>query len=287
MLAVALAKNLKTLKPRCIRIKENFFRLNQALSALEALRQTKVNLVELNQWLVKRLISLQIKPKVPLPTLYLAGKRGLVKAINRFDFDYPVHFASYAQTWVKHELRKQTTPPRQIQSISPSTEAYTFGDISLWSLIELANGTTNFPPKVNPIDLQTRVKNIQEVHYGLSLLPSRERRMLMLRCCRPKRTFLSIGNEYKLSKERVRQLCNRSIKRLKSIQPPFPNVKSSDLNSVLFYIKTSKSFHHFAPQNVQTASTSPSFPLFPSIPQAKASYKVNVTSPSKVHQSTH
>lgn len=97
LLVLASAKNLETLKPRCIHIKRNFLLLNRALSALEALRQTKVEIIELNQSLVQKLISVYIRPKAFLPSLTLAGQRGLVKAINRFDFDYPVQFASYAR----------------------------------------------------------------------------------------------------------------------------------------------------------------------------------------------
>ncbi|MGP1918397.1 MAG: sigma-70 family RNA polymerase sigma factor [Candidatus Hodgkinia cicadicola] len=241
LLVLASAKNLETLKPRCVRIKENFSRLNQALSALEALRQTKVELVELNQRLVSNQISLYFRPKVMPSALLLAGKRGLVKAINRFDFDYPIHFASYARFWVKHELLKKPALPRPSALLNQPIITYTFGDIGLWPLIELANGTTTLPPKVSLTDLQVRTKNVREVYSALSLLSPRERRMLMLRCCRPKRTFLSIGEEYKLSKERVRQLCNRSIKRLKSTPLPVLNVEPLVANSVLFQIDTSKS----------------------------------------------
>lgn len=258
-IVTAMVKNFETLKPRCNRVKENFFRLTQALKALEALRQTKVEIVNLNQWLVKRLISSQTTSEVMLPAILNAGKRGLVKAIDRFDFDYPILFASYARMWVKHELLKKPSAVLRTSLTSPPAEVYTFGDISLKSLIELAKGVANFPPKVPSDDLQARRTNSREVHYGLSLLTSRERRMLMLRCCRPKWTLLAIGNDYKLSKERVRQLCNRSIKRLQSVQPPFPNIKPSDVNSIHFRIEINKSPHRFVSQNQQKTSPLPSY----------------------------
>ncbi|MGP1915924.1 MAG: sigma factor-like helix-turn-helix DNA-binding protein [Candidatus Hodgkinia cicadicola] len=255
LLVIASAKNLETLKPRCIHIKRSFILLNRALSALEALRQTKLEIIELNQRLVQKLISIYVRPPVALPSLYLAGKRGLIKAINRFDFDYPVQFASYARLWVKHELLKQFALPKRTPLPSQLITTYTFGDIGLWDLIELATGTTTPPPKVPLANFQTRIKNAQEVYSGLFLLTPRERRMLMLRCCRPKWTFLAIGNEYNLSKERVRQLCNRSIKRMKSICPPLLTVNQSIFNLVLFHINESKPSRRFVLQSEQTFST--------------------------------
>ncbi|MGP1916295.1 MAG: sigma-70 family RNA polymerase sigma factor [Candidatus Hodgkinia cicadicola] len=261
LLAVVSAKNPIALNLKSLNIKENLLRLKRALSALEALRQTKVELVELNQWLVKKLIFSFTKSKVPSSALCLAGTRGLTKAVNRFDFDYPVHFATYARPWVKHELLKQLSPPRYVSLTLPSSEAYTFGDISLQSLIDLASGIINLPPSKNSNDLQTRETNVREVHSALFSLTPREQQMLMLRCCRPKWTFLAIGNEFKLSKERARQLCNRSIERLKAVRPPFPNVKLANPTPVLFRIEMNKPFRKFAPRKSQTISTIPSLSL--------------------------
>ncbi|MGP1916340.1 MAG: sigma factor-like helix-turn-helix DNA-binding protein [Candidatus Hodgkinia cicadicola] len=270
LLVVASSKNLETLKLRCIHIKRSFVLLNRALSALEALRQTKIEIIELNQRLVQKLISIYVRPPVVLPSLSLAGKRGLVKAINRFDFDFPVQFASYARLWVKHELLKQFALPKRTPLPSQLITVYTFGDIGLWDLIELATGTTTPPPKVSLANFQTRIKNAQEVYSGLLLLSPRERRMLMLRCCRPKWTFLAIGNEYNLSKERVRQLCNRSIKRLKTIRPPLPTVNQSVFNLVLFHINESKPFRRFVAQSERKSSTLPfPFPLLSQPPTAE------------------
>ncbi|MGP1919356.1 MAG: sigma-70 family RNA polymerase sigma factor [Candidatus Hodgkinia cicadicola] len=257
LLSVASAKNLITLKPRCIRIKASFVRLNQALAVLEALSQTKVEIVKLNQRLVEKQISIYFHSEVPLPALTLAGERGLVKAINRFDFDCSTLFASYAWLWVKHELLKQFSLPRVSPPKAQRIVAYTFGDIGLWGLIQLAKGTTTLPPKVGSDDLQVRDKNVREVHYGLSLLPPRERRMLMLRCCRPKHTFRSIGEEYNLSKERVRQLCNRSIKRLESISHSLPTVGPPGPDSIIFHIDLSKPLQRF-PSKEASASLFPS-----------------------------
>ncbi|MGP1918743.1 MAG: sigma factor-like helix-turn-helix DNA-binding protein [Candidatus Hodgkinia cicadicola] len=260
LFAIVSAKNFKALNLRSFKAKQNWFHLKRALSALEALRQTKVEIVELSQWLVKKLIPSNIKSKAPREALLLAGKRGLIKAVNRFDFDYPVRFTTYARPWIKHELFKLTSPPRYVAITLPSSEAYTFGDISLQSLIDLASGVITFPPK-DSIDLQTRETNIREVYYALSSLNLREQQMLMLRCCRPKWTFLAIGNEFKLSKERARQLCNRSIERLKAVRPPFPNVKPSNPTLVLFHIEVNKPFRKFAQRKSQTVSPTSSLSL--------------------------
>ncbi|MFP3038945.1 MAG: sigma factor-like helix-turn-helix DNA-binding protein [Candidatus Hodgkinia cicadicola] len=93
------------------------------------------------------------------------------------------------------------------------------------------------PPKPHPNNLLIRTSNKWEVYYALSLLPPRQRLMLLLRCCRPSLTFNVIANEYKLSKERVRQICVQGIKTLNSLRVPLPQLPISLPLLTLFQVK--------------------------------------------------
>ncbi|MDR2583559.1 MAG: hypothetical protein LBC75_08785 [Fibromonadaceae bacterium] len=63
--------------------------------------EARQKLIDANMRFVLR-IALQYKSKVPMPTLVEAGKKGLIRAIDKYDCEKKrIGFVSYAVWWIR------------------------------------------------------------------------------------------------------------------------------------------------------------------------------------------
>lgn len=96
-IVTTMATKLEVLKIRCVKVTRNMIRLKVALSVLEKLDKVKAEIVRLSLHFVYRLANIYGRLAPLKEALVAAGKRGLVKAVNRFDFDWAVLFPKYAK----------------------------------------------------------------------------------------------------------------------------------------------------------------------------------------------
>ncbi|MFP3037685.1 MAG: sigma factor-like helix-turn-helix DNA-binding protein, partial [Candidatus Hodgkinia cicadicola] len=98
-------------------------------------------------------------------------------------------------------------------------------------LLKLSTGSKEVP--IVPSDEETRSTNRRLVQSALAQLSPREEEIVMLRCTRPAPSMREIGVKFNLSKERIRQLLDRSIKRLRVFA-------SSNVKNPPLFLQTSK-----------------------------------------------
>ncbi|MGP1915986.1 MAG: hypothetical protein ACTS6G_00785 [Candidatus Hodgkinia cicadicola] len=211
MLTSIASKSALVLKVRCNKPSLYALKVNSAINALKALNETKNELVLASVGAAERTARFYTKRSSFTPALILASKRGLVKAVNRFDFNSTAKFTSYAKWWIKKEVINMFKPPKNCKGKS-AEQHFVLVELGLTGLLKLAKGSNELP--VVPRDAKTRLNNTYNVLAALSLLKPREEWMIRQRCCRPQKSLREIGSHFYLSRERVRQLLIHVIKSL-------------------------------------------------------------------------
>lgn len=97
LLTFAASANALVLKARCIRPSVYALKVNSAVNLLKATNETKNALVIASMGAAERTARFYTKRTLFTPAVMNAAKRGLVKAVNRFDFNSTAKFTSYAK----------------------------------------------------------------------------------------------------------------------------------------------------------------------------------------------
>ena len=181
---------------------------------------------------------------VPLPDLIAEGNHGLIKAINNFDWDRGYRFISYAVWWIKQSIlqslnehaRTIRLPANVVQDLQKAKRMVDgevkelTGKLAMLpkiinldkpineegdTLLELIPNTNSMNPEeiFNSEDdlkielnrvmgvLDEREKIIVKDYFGLSGHP---------------RTLAEIGKDFNLTKERIRQIKEKAIRKLRN-----------------------------------------------------------------------
>ena len=161
---------------------------------------------------------------VPLEDLISEGNLGLVKAIQKYDLSRDVKFISYAVWWIRYYItdfikKRWTTDSNECSDqdlyndkekcngISDNEDEKIYKiDVILSNEIEenekeMNKEKNNF---INELldDLDERSKTIVEMYYGLNGYKEMN--------------LHEIGEIYSISKERVRQICKRSLTKFRN-----------------------------------------------------------------------
>lgn len=213
-LTLLISKDLEMLKMRCIRASRYLVKLRSALNAIRAVSKAKNALIVECADIVEHVMEYCGKLKNFDPASLVEAGKGLMKAVNRFDFNCNAKFKSYAKVWIKHQLlappKRRPKKPKQ-QPKSP--EPYFLNEIGLTEILKLSTGSKE--PPIIPKDPQTRISNIYHVLMAFLLLSAKEERIIRLRCCRPIKSLREIGLDFGLTKERIRQILLIANKKLK------------------------------------------------------------------------
>ncbi len=224
----------------------------------------KQQMIQANLRLVVSIAKRYAGMHMTMEDLVQEGNLGLIRAVEKFDPERGVRFATYASLWIRQKMLKALQKAHtirlpshrhqevmQIRSLqsemlkvlgrSPTHEeiaaelhltvervrrllAAAQEAVSLDTPIQQAEGSTLAEvledvnaddPSVLVADLRTRAAVLAEI----ALLPEREAHVLRLRfglLDGERRTLESIAQDYGLTRERIRQIEIRAIRRLKS-----------------------------------------------------------------------
>ncbi len=230
---ISIAKrNTKMMLLRCVRVKRALKQLVVTLRVNNKFRSAKKALVNATAKMVDRMAGAYLCYGAQKSELSLAGRRGLLAAVNRFDFLSGYRFSAYAKLWVKYRLLELALRGIGRTSVVLSN-AYTGGAVKFkkLSLDYCANGSS-FHDVVaaetrvfgsagtdlaEAVDCLEREEMARSALIGLVMLPAKEARIVRLRGMADFQTKMSlkqIGFELGLTKERVRQLALRASGRL-------------------------------------------------------------------------
>ena len=144
---------------------------------------------------------------LPLEDLVNEGNIGLMKAAQRFDPDRGVRFITYAVWWIRQSMLRAIKAQGKVPAI-PVDEALEAGEAAIEDIA--------LP---RPEEQLTRKLMKAEIATALTELPERERKILDERfglSSRPPSTLAQMGESCHLSRERIRQLEKRALRRLRA-----------------------------------------------------------------------
>ena len=180
---------------------------------------------------------------LPLADLIAEGNLGLIKAIRNFDWGKNLRFISYAVWWVKQSIlqslnenaRTIRLPVNVVQDVQREKKAYDngTGEISskyanLPSMVQLDRSINEDGDTLMDVIVNTDAHSPDEVFNTkdllkqklmetLNVLDERERVIIedYFGLTGNTRTLEDIGGDFKLTKERVRQIKEKALRKLR------------------------------------------------------------------------
>lgn len=163
--------------------------------------------------------------KLSMMDLISEGNYGLIKAVQKFDPKKGVNFASYAIWWIKSAIQEYLMKSWSIVKLGTSSlhRKLLLGKSESREMIQqdasidenLENQLSVSPDYEGDLDKEASIKNLS---YAIESLSPREREIINARYINDiKKTLDEISCEMKISKERVRQISNQALKKMKKI----------------------------------------------------------------------
>ncbi len=149
-------------------------------------------------------------PRLPLEDLISEGNIGLIEAAKRFDFTRNIRFSSYSVHWIRRSIELALKNKSQIEF--PYNTEIIFRDNR--DLREREFDDYKYAEKDVIYSMLSK-----EINKTLKKLPEREAEIIKSRYGlegRIPKVLKKIGEEHNLTKERVRQIERKAVKRLKA-----------------------------------------------------------------------
>lgn len=219
-----------------------------ALTARGTAIRHRNELVSGSLWIVDAFVY-RHRRSAPAEDLRQWGVMGLIRAAERFDHTRGVRFATHARFWVEHSIKRSVddlghtirVPVRVRQGIRkisearrrmPDADAETLAETvglkadhirKLDGLKSLIGPTVSVPQDSwssfgDPESAAVSSDEAERLHRAIALLPERMRKVLALRYGmgdHDEATLPVAGREIGVSRERVRQLQNKALARLR------------------------------------------------------------------------
>ena len=162
---------------------------------------------------------------VPLDELISEGNMGLLKAYEKFDVTKDVKFFSYATWWIRVYIQSYIKERNKIDSIETKEDDSLNANIQNNNVVhdcEDENLSVKDVIMSNLEDIETEECNKHNKYVVDSLLSKvdeRARKIIEMYYginCDKNMTLEEIGNEFGLTKERVRQISKKNIRYIRS-----------------------------------------------------------------------
>lgn len=176
-------------------------------SRLAQAQRIRDHLIKANMRLVVSIVKKFVTPQQSFDDLLSEGVVTLMKAVEKFDFDRGFRFSTYAyRSIVRHAYRTVTLAQKEESRFTRDAEEWAFEDAD-------TNSSSSIGDQV--------WSNLRELMASLlDQLDRRERFIIRSRYAlgahRKVRTFQFLADKLGVSKERVRQLESRAVKRLQA-----------------------------------------------------------------------
>lgn len=157
-----------------------------------------------------------LKDHAVMEDLIAAGNIGLLRALTKFDINAGTRFLTYASWWVRHEIREES---RRLGLVHVPAHIVTKGTATPVTT-ELID---NIP---YPASLESDYRDTVHNQYSIEKLLSNDalsvREIFIVKACygihTPSKTLKQIGNILDITGERVRQLRENALGKLRTSQ---------------------------------------------------------------------
>lgn len=157
-----------------------------------------------------------LKDHAVMEDLIAAGNVGLLRALTKFDVNAGTRFLTYASWWVRHEIREES---RRLGLVHVPTHVATKGTIAPITT-ELIDNIA-YPASLES-DYRDAVHNQCSIEKLLSDDALSVREIFIIKACygihMPSKTLKQIGNILDITGERVRQLRETALGKLRAAQ---------------------------------------------------------------------
>lgn len=156
--------------------------------------------------------------KLEIEDLVQAGRMGVLKAHEKFDPSVNSHFPTYAGYWIRAYIRNECLSHGRTVRVPPNAQRKAFHAGKTFAIRN--RDIDDFTPFLCAPEIeQDNDKLFREVlNKAIKRLKPREQRALRLRFFEQK-TLEFIGDEFGVTRERARQICERALDRM-SIHVP-------------------------------------------------------------------
>lgn len=167
---------------------------------------------------------------VPFTDLISEGNLGLIRAAEKYDYNKDVKFISYSVWWIRQAIQEYLKKNKLIDDIETSNDEHNYENYTVDEEgNEIINNVQYSCDEYNPELEESRKKIIAQL---LSCLSERERVIMSNYYGLDDTDVLTleeIGNKYNLTKERVRQIKEKALRKIRSnvlLHPDFAKIQS-------------------------------------------------------------
>lgn len=197
---------------------EKFFTTKQVQTLERAwypVQRTRNELFDTHAGLISRVVRRYLSGGIlGEDDLWQEGAMGLVKGIYRFDWHRGYRFSTYATFWIRHCIARAVANRRDTIRIPVHAQAKR---LEVPRVVESTVGINVPSQEPSALAQMVAFEDMNELHDAIDLLEPMERDIIERRCGfkGEPQTLEQIGETYSLSRERIRQIEQAALVKLR------------------------------------------------------------------------